>query len=529
MVDLKNPTRRTMLTGSLGAAGLFGLSMAMEPTAQAATSTNLPTVSSTDLFKNFDFTTTPEWHLARRACTAPTPQIAAEIKTLGISKWLDQQIDWKNIDDSEYEYERTTYFPMYGMSGDDLAKKSFGFSEVYAGYLGRSVLHEQWRTRRQLKASLANFFNDLLSISAVKVEKQSAVESVNAVRDNALGKYSDMLKAMEYSRGMNWFLDNLGNTREFPNQNLGRELLELHTVGVGNHTQADVLAASNVLTGMVDGSGYRVTFDPSRHVNGSVSVCGWSDSNPGGSETACRATFDSMLNHLAHHPATAKRIATRMVTHYVSDNAPQGLIDRLAKIYLDNDTAIAPMVKALFTSDEFNASVGQKIRRPQIVAASALAAGGRKPNYAGMVPYEKSRGFYFQDVADMVNLAGHGPFTRTFPDGFPLTNRPWVTGTSLLSLVNLEQLAFYKVANITNVDWMAACGVTPTDRYITALPKAIAALTGWQVTNQEVWRPFAAAWASDVGTLPNVYGIGPSSRFTFAVASIFASPLFLVS
>ena len=527
-MDVKNPTRRTMLTGSLGTAGLFGLSFAMADSAQAAQEM-LPTVHGTDLVNDLDLVTTKEWHLARRACTAPTKLTVADIEAKGLTKWLDDQIDYTSIDDSVYESERAKIFPFYGMSGEDMAKKPWQWTETYAGYLPRATLHEQWRSKRQLRASSTNFFADLLSFSTDKVEKAGGCTAVNAIRDNALGKYKDMLKAMEYSFGMNAFLDNRGNTKAVPNQNLARELLELHTVGVGNYTQADVIDATTVLTGMDEVGGYVLGFNPDQHQNGAVKIGSWSNANSGGSRAACHATFDSLLDYLAHHPATAKRIATRMAIHYVSDTPPQSIIDKLAKVYLANDTAIGPMFKTLFTSDEFYASVGQKIRRPQIVAASALAAGQRSPRMDILAPYDVIRGNYFSEVTRMIDVAGHRAYSKTFPDGFPLESAPWITGTSLLSLINLEQLAFWRSAEVTVPDWMSVCNLTNQMRYRDSVPKAIQELTGFTVTNADVWRPISSAWQGNLAILPSIFKMGPPSRIQFVAASIFASPMFLVS
>lgn len=523
------PSRRTFLTGSAGTIGLSAFTVALSGSANAATQALLPTVTSSDLITDFSFSTSPEWHLARRACMAPNGDIVAEIQAKGIPAWLDEQIAYGSIDDSEYERERELYFPFYGMDTRTLEGKPFGYTEVYSGYLPRATLHEHWRSKRQLKASLTDFFADQLSFSVLKVTRSGASASVNAIRDNVLGKYSDMLKAMEYSLGMNAFLDNIGNTKNVPNQNLAREMLELHSLGAGSYTQDDVINATTVMTGMVQTSGFRMTFHPDSHQNGPVRIGSWTDANVGGSVAACEATLNSLLRYLARHPNTAKRLATRLATRYVSDTPPKALVDRLAAIYLANDTAIGPVVKALFTSPEFMASVGQKVRRPQNVAAAALAAGHRQVNHDGMVPYLTARGNSFAQVARLIENAGHAPYSRTFPDGFPLENRQWVTGTSLLSLINFEQLAFFRSNEMTTPDWYAICDIKPTDRYSASVPKAIKALSGYEGTASSLWRPISAAWSGDVGTIPSIYGFGPVNRFVFVPAAVFASPMFLIS
>ena len=126
------------------------------------------------------------------------------------------------------------------------------------------------------------------------------------------------------------FLGNAGSTKAHPNENLGRELLELHTVGIGNYTEEDVKNSARILTG--HRADLYKTWEPyysaKDHWTGPVQVMGFRHPN---ADADGRAVTDAYLSYLAHHPATARRIATKLVKAFVADAVPTTLVDRLAE------------------------------------------------------------------------------------------------------------------------------------------------------------------------------------------------------
>ena len=155
------------------------------------------------------------------------------------------------------------------------------------------------------------------------------------------------------------YLDNNLSTATHPNENLGRELLELHTVGRGHYTEEDVRNSARILTGwsVERPPTWAPVYKASTHWRGPVQVMGFRDAN---AAKDGRALTRRYLTYLAHHPATAQRVAGRLATKFVRDDPPRALVDELAQVYLDNDTAIAPVLRALVASKAFAGAVGAR-------------------------------------------------------------------------------------------------------------------------------------------------------------------------
>ena len=116
---------------------------------------------------------------------------------------------------------------------------------------------------------------------------------------------------------------------------------------------------------------WQALYNPEEHWRGRVKVLGFKDTNKkkDGQDLTRR-----YLEYLAHHPATARRIAQKLAVKFVRDQPSAGLVSRLAKVYLENDTEIVPVLRALVRSREFQRSEGMKVRDPgeDIVATYRL-------------------------------------------------------------------------------------------------------------------------------------------------------------
>lgn len=219
----------------------------------------------------------------------------------------------------------------------------------------------------------------------------------DTIRPNALGKFEDLLEAVAHSPAMLLYLDNWtsigpdsgsaekaqlramrrGNLHPNPesiNENYGRELMELHTVGVnGGYTQADVIQASRILTGWTinkpqDGGSFK--FDDNRHEPGPEKVMG-KKFNASGEKQG-----EQFLHFLATRPATARFLSRELAIRFVSDNPPQSLIDRMTKSYLKSGGDISKVLETLYHSPEFWSpqSYRAKIKTPLEYVVSAARA-----------------------------------------------------------------------------------------------------------------------------------------------------------
>jgi uncharacterized protein (DUF1800 family) len=214
------------------------------------------------------------------------------------------------------------------------------------------------------------------------------------------------------------YLDQRSSTRTHPNENYARELMELHTVGLV-YSEADVQAAARLLTGMTVAKDGSYVYDAGKHVAGPATILGRSFDN----ETA-------FADFLARHPETAKRIATKLCVRYVADDAPADLVAELAKVYLDNDTAIKPVLRALFTSAEFAASIGRKTRTPSEDVIATVRTLGLGPEKSGV----KSLDALYNALVDI----GNAPFRWGPPNGYPDVAAAWASPSIFLLKCNLH-------------------------------------------------------------------------------------------
>ena len=175
---------------------------------------------------------------------------------------------------------------------------------------------------------------------------------------------------------MLFFLNNAENVAEHPNENYARELMELHTIGVGSgYTEADVKNVARAFTGWTvndDSAPGGFHFDPDSHDSDGKAVLGQSLPAGRGIEDG-----QDVLSILANHPATAAFVCRKLAVRFVSDAPPQSLLDAMVNVWNQSGGELKPVLKTLFLSPEFNAAVRQKLRRPLDFYVAALRVTGR--------------------------------------------------------------------------------------------------------------------------------------------------------
>jgi uncharacterized protein (DUF1800 family) len=279
-------------------------------------------------------------------------------------------------------------------------------AELQASRILRAVYSE-----RQLQEVMVDFWTNHFNIFANKGADRWLLPAYDrdTIRPNALGKFSMLLQATAQSPAMLFYLDNFQSVspnenqrrqqrqRRGINENYARELMELHTLGVdGGYTQKDVqeiarcftgwtifqprggAAAVNAMTGEAGRRNAGTFFFNARvHDDGEKMVLGHKISAGGGVKDGL-----TVLDILAHHPSTAKFIATKLVRHLVADMPPQGLVDRVAATFTKSDGDIRETLKAIFFSKEFNSSEAYrvKIKRPFELVISAIRTLGADTN-----------------------------------------------------------------------------------------------------------------------------------------------------
>ncbi|XVV09106.1 DUF1800 domain-containing protein [Actinoplanes sp. CA-131856] len=403
-------TRRTLLAA--GAATAVAVAVAAPPAAAA---------SSTTLLSDDQIA-----HLLRRATFGPTAASLAEARKLGVAGWLDRQLNPSKINDAACD-TLLARLPLAGASIATVRAKLPKNSYDAFKQLGRAAVARAAWSERQLFESTVAFWANHLHVAAPSsgVWDSRSDYDAQVLRKHAFGRFADMLKASMRHPAMLTYLDNRSSTKANPNENYGRELMELHTVGL-IYSEADVQAAARLLTGLTVTASGGYVYDGAKHVTGAVEILGFKHANAtaGGGEAAALAFAD----HLARHPATAQRLAVKLCQRFVADEAPASLVAKLVKVYLDNDTAITPVLRALFTSPEFAASIGAKVRTPFEDLIASIRALGLGPEASGVKALDA--------LYNATVNAGNAPFRWAPPNGYPDVAMAWSSPSGFLLRCN---------------------------------------------------------------------------------------------
>lgn len=244
----------------------------------------------------------------------------------------------------------------------------------------------------------------------------------DVIRKYALGSYTDMLLASARNPAMLQYLNLATSTKTAVNENYGRELLELHTVGL-HYTESDVTNSAKILTGRTLDANFNYLYNPAKHWTGAIKVLGFSHANTTAADG--EAAGDAYLRYLASHPLTANRLATKLCIRYVSDNPTPTLIAAVAQAYLKGGTQIIPMLDTIVRSTEFWASRGAKVRRPlENLMATVRVLGLGSGDLAKSLPI----------LHWMAGSIGQVPLDWGPPNGYPDVAGSWRSSGTLVNL-----------------------------------------------------------------------------------------------
>ena len=313
--------------------------------------------------------------------------------------------------------------------------------QLRSGQIVRSV-----HSRNQLLESMTwfwfNHFNvnlpdDYVQYSAHDYERQ--------LRDNALGKFRDVLRVTAHHPAMMSYLDNYlstisrydrnGRLTSGLNENYGRELMELHTLGVdAGYTQDHVYNAAIILTGWgLNRAQGKFAFTPGNHDPRATEVFGFSV--PAGK---MQESGEGLLDFLSRHEKTAEFISTKLVRYFVSDDPPPGLVRKAATTYLKTDGDIASILRTIIDSSEF--------------WAEALAPARYKDPFQYVVSTLRAVDADVQDARSLTNVLanmGQPQYNCIPPTGWTTKSREWVNASSQLFRMNF---ALALVSNVTGTN-----------------------------------------------------------------------------
>jgi len=445
-------------------------------------------------------------HVANRFTFGIDETVTADVTSLGgWNQWLTRHAMSSASEDPAANavagwYPRLADTPAQAWDRVQSSQSSAGeYGLAFVSYtLARKIV-----ARRQLHEVMADFWSNLLFIPAAEDRSFPwRFHYDTIIRNNALGTFRALLRETVVHPAMSGWLNNSENTKNGINENLGRELLELYTVGrPAGYTEEDVKNSARILTGFSVKifAGYASSYVPANHYTGPVSVLGFSHANAAADG---RPVVNEYLDYLARHPATAARIARRLCVRFVSDTPSDAIVSAVAAAYRSSDTDIKATLTALVSHPEFLASAGKKVRTPTEDVVNTARV-------LGMAPTKPTRASSFANqLFGIASATGQQQFGWPRPDGFPETSSTW---TSPARVIRTWRARYHFVAN-----WSAMTEMTlpsKANSMPTAWPRSLDDLVEHQ-SRVLIGLPSTAATKAAVATT-----LGRAQTSTFANAA----------
>lgn len=305
-------------------------------------------------------------------------------------------------------------------------------------------------SNRQLEEVLVDFWFNHFNVFEGKAQDLPLIASYEreAIRPHVLGKFKDLLLATARHPAMLYYLDNwesispaafeigpfAGQAQNMAqqmqrqarglNENYGRELMELHTMGVdGGYTQDDVIAVARCFTGWTirqPNTKPEFVFAGFMHDPGEKVVLGRKIPAGGGEQDGLQ-----VIDILARHPSTARFISTKLAQRFVADNPPKSLIDRMAQTFTKTDGDLRAVLETMFTSSEFfsEGAWQAKLKSPLEMVVSAVRANdGEVIDTFSLT----------QKIADL----GEPLYGKLEPTGYPTTGESWLSTANVMGRIN---------------------------------------------------------------------------------------------
>src|SRR5882672_6735925 len=368
----------------------------------------------------------------------------ADIARLGTGRWLDAQLRPASArlpaeTQATIDAMTISQRPLADLAAE-LEPQRKADLQAYQETLARLGREAQTRmllralySPNQLEEQMTWFWMNHFSVFQFKGPLRALVADYEerAVRPQGLGRFRDLVGATARHPAMPIYLDNARNSAGRLNENYARELMELHTLGVdGGYSQRDVEALARILTGWsLDLAGGQLSrFYLRRHDFSDKQLLGVTIKGRGAAE------LDEALDLLSRHPSTARFVSRKLAMFLVADEPPPALVERMAQSFAASDGDIAQVLRTLFASAEFRASLGAKFKDPLQYALSAL----RLVLDQRALPDA-------QPVIGALARMGEPLYARVTPDGYPLERTGWASPGQLATRFEVARGIAYRI------------------------------------------------------------------------------------
>jgi uncharacterized protein (DUF1800 family) len=387
----------------------------------------------------------PIWHAVNRLTYGPTPGLVSAVKQMGLPAFIEQQLAPEKIDDSASEALLGNLATL-AMTIPELAAQAEnkgGGGNVELELIEATTLRAIY-SQQQLLQVMTNFWSEHFNIWSRKdavTRTLTTAHDRDVIRKFALGKFRDLLGATATSPAMLDYLDNDRSDKVHPNENYGRELLELHTLGVnGGYSENDVQAAARAFTGWTlqplrtraggagvkkgtptptpsptpvattvpDSTAWEFTFNAKLHDTTAKTFMTLAIPAGGGMDEG-----QKILDYIAVHPSTALHIATKLCIRFIGDTPSDSAIKAVQQSFLQSGGDIKAVLRTLFALPDFT-NAGPKYKRPWEYVLSLARVLNVKIDPTKITT-----------VLAVLQSLGHVPFDHDMANGYPDVAQDW--------------------------------------------------------------------------------------------------------
>ena len=369
-----------------------------------------------------------------RLTYGPIPSSRSELMSGGLRPWLEQQLFDRGVETNGLISGKTVFLSNQLDVRATLLHQNYRRREERVSQETAALtLLRRLYSVNQVTESLVEFISDYVPVPLFSEADWARMDYDKTIRAGIGGTYPELLASLSLHPAMLFYLNGQTNTARSPNENFGRELLELFTITpLDRYTETDVQAVAKLLTGinysMVE---YRTVARPDNHSFGPIKVKGFSHSNSYTSNSeVILSRARQLIVHLAKLPATAKAFSLRMARRYLSDNPPSDLLRAMESTYLETKGSIPKTMQSMVLHPRFLSTPAVKVKRPAEHFCSTVRALELEPSAKLLENKGTAWGVEsdaFNPLLGILNRQGHAPFDWETPDGYPDFATAWST------------------------------------------------------------------------------------------------------